>query len=128
MFFNIKIASQSFSEANFSPVSEEFDAHGWRVIRRYLPKYLNILGHLSLDTWPFMSTYCAFSVVHDLPVAEGAASGIEVDAYLDYREAGEGELRGVVLQVYLLHGYLYTLVQLQLEEAFQSIPANVGWV
>ena len=50
-----------------------------------------------------MSTYCALSVAHDLPVAEGAASGIEVDAYLDYREAGEGELCGVVLKTADIH-------------------------
>ncbi len=50
------------------------------------------------------------------PVLYVSLGRVEVDADLGDRFAGEGKALAIVLQVYLLHRRLRTLVQLQLEE------------
>ena len=56
------------------------------------------------------------SIAADSPVANSSAIWVEVDADLYYGQTGKGKLRGIVLQVYLFHGSLRTLVQFQLEK------------
>ncbi len=51
-----------------------------------------------------------------LPVPYRAPLGIEIDTDLDNGQATEGKLGGIVVEVYLPHGCLCRLVELQLEE------------
>ena len=50
------------------------------------------------------------------PVGDVARGGIEVDAYLCDGQSAEGEALVVVLEVYLLHGSLGTLVEFQFHD------------
>ena len=59
---------------------------------------------------------CANHLFLNLPVSNGAPLGIEIDADLDNGQAAEGELGGIVVEVYLPHGSLGRLVELQLKQ------------
>ena len=52
----------------------------------------------------------------NLPVPYRAPLGIKAEAYLDDGQAAEGELGGIVVEVYLPHGSLGRLVELQLKQ------------
>ena len=52
----------------------------------------------------------------NLPVPYRAPLGIKADAYLDDGQAAESELGSIVVKVYLPHGCLGLLVELQLKE------------
>ena len=46
------------------------------------------------------------------------SSNIEIDTYFYYGQPTEGKPRRIVLQVYLTHGYLCTLVKFELKEVY----------
>ena len=52
----------------------------------------------------------------NLPVRNRMALRVEVDAHFDDGQAAEGEARGIVLQVDLLHGCFGRTIQFELEE------------